>query len=144
MERGDARKILERQRAEGAPKYDVLVVDAYSGDSIPYHLVTAEAFRLYRDRLAEDGTLALHISNWNIDLFPVVKAAAKELGFEVEVIAGPAGNFTMYSNWALLGRKAPALPPGVPRLDMGTVRDVELPRDRKGSLTEFIKWKQGG
>lgn len=139
---GDARKILERQHAEGAPKYDVLVVDAYSGDSIPYHLITSEALKLYCDRLEESGTLALHITNWNIDLFPIVKAAAKELGMNAEIIACNGGNFTIYSTWAFLSRKPLAFPDGVPRLDMASVREVELPHDRKGSLIDYIKWKQ--
>lgn len=138
---GDARTILEEQRNDNAPKYDVLVVDAYSGDSIPYHLITKEAFHLYQDRIADGGTLALHISNWNIDLFPIVKAAAKDLGLSAAIIAGPDGNFTIYSNWAFLSKEPLTFPKEVPHLDMSTVRDVELPCDRKGSLIDFVKWK---
>ena len=44
-------------------RYDVLVIDAYSGDAIPFHLATKEAFRLYLDRLNPGGILAVHISN---------------------------------------------------------------------------------
>jgi hypothetical protein len=138
--RGDARAILERQRRDGAPKYDVLVVDAYSGDSIPYHLVTKEAFRLYADRIADGGTLALHITNWNVDLFPIAKAAAKELDMEIAVVAGRPGNFAMYSNWAFLSTRPLDMPKDTPRLDMASVRDVALPSDRKGSLIGFLKW----
>ena len=95
-----------------------------------------------RCRLEEGGTLALHITNWNIDLFPIVKAAAKELGMNAEIIACNGGNFTIYSTWAFLSRKPLAFPDGVPRLDMASVREVELPHDRKGSLIDYIKWKQ--
>ena len=137
---GDAKAILERQRDENAPKYDVLIVDAYSGDSIPYHLVTKEAFQLYRDRLADGGSLVLHITNWHVDLFPVAKAAAKDLGMNISIIAGSAGNLTTASNWALLSKEQLVIPDNVPHLDMSLVRDVELPTDKKGSLIGFLKF----
>lgn len=137
---GDAKAILQRQRDENAPKYDVLIVDAYSGDSIPYHLVTKEAFQLYRDRLADGGSLVLHITNWHVDLFPVAKAAAKNLGMNISIIAGSAGNLTTASNWALLSKEQLIIPDNVPHLDMSLVRDVELPTDKKGSLIGFLKF----
>ncbi len=56
----------------------MLIVDAYSGDAIPLHLATKEAFRLYLDRLKPGGILAVHISNWHIDLNPLCKAVARE------------------------------------------------------------------
>jgi hypothetical protein len=77
---GDARAKLELERTADKDKYDVLIVDAYSGDAIPLHLATKEAFRLYLDRLKPGGILAVHISNWHIDLNPLCKAVAKEWG----------------------------------------------------------------
>jgi bacterioferritin-associated ferredoxin len=71
---GDARALI----AAETNRYDVLVIDAYSGDAIPFHLATKEAFRLYLDRLNPGGILAVHISNWHIDLNPLCKAVAKE------------------------------------------------------------------
>jgi hypothetical protein len=69
---GDARRTLEAQRVASAPRYDVLVVDAFNGGAIPAHLLTEEAWRLYWERLTPDGVLALHLSNHFVDLLPVV------------------------------------------------------------------------
>lgn len=74
---GDARLSLERQPPQ---RFDVLVVDAFTGDSIPVHLLTREAFQLYFRHLKPDGTLAVHVSNKYLDLQPVVERAARMLG----------------------------------------------------------------
>ncbi|MBU2342476.1 MAG: fused MFS/spermidine synthase [Alphaproteobacteria bacterium] len=74
---GDARLVLERFPAA---RFDALVIDAFSSDAIPLHIVTTEAFAIYRRTLAEDGLLVLHISNRFIDLRPMVAALAKEHG----------------------------------------------------------------
>ena len=70
---GDARLTLEREPTASA---DVLVVDAFSSDSVPMHLLTLEAFAVYRRHLSADGLLMVHISNRYLDLRPVVAAAA--------------------------------------------------------------------
>ena len=62
---GDGRLLLQ---AEPPKRFDVLVVDAFSGDSIPVHLLTREAIMLYRERLKPGGVIALHISNSHLDL----------------------------------------------------------------------------
>jgi hypothetical protein len=74
---GDARLLLE---AEPDQHFDLLVIDAFNGDSIPLHLLTAEAFALYRRHLAEPGVLAVHVSNKHLDLEPVVRRLADALG----------------------------------------------------------------
>ena len=61
-------------------RYDLLVLDAFSSDSIPVHLLTVEAFGLYRSRLAPGGLLLVHVSNRYLGLEPVVAAAASALG----------------------------------------------------------------
>jgi hypothetical protein len=71
---GDARLTLERERI----RYDVLVIDAFSSDAIPVHLMTREAMQLYLDRLAEDGILVFHISNRNLELRSMVAALAAD------------------------------------------------------------------
>jgi hypothetical protein len=69
---GDARISLEQELAAGnAQNFDVLVLDTFSSDSIPVHLVTKEAFDLYLKHLAPDGIIAAHISNRHLDLRPV-------------------------------------------------------------------------
>ncbi len=74
---GDARLTLARET--GAP-FDILVIDAYSSDAIPIHLITIEALALYLSRLAPNGLLALHISNRYFKLAPLLANAARELG----------------------------------------------------------------
>lgn len=74
---GDARLSLERQPRQD---FDVLVVDAFSGDGIPVHLLTREAFILYFRHLNSSGVLALHISNRHLDLRPVVQRITESLG----------------------------------------------------------------
>jgi hypothetical protein len=79
---GDARLSLERElrSPEGQRQYDVLAIDAFSGDAIPVHLLTREAFAMYRSVLRDDGVLAVHVSNRYLDLTPVVRGLAAEQG----------------------------------------------------------------
>ncbi len=74
---GDARLSLE---AEAPQHYDVLVLDAFSGDAIPVHLLTAEAIQLYRRHLNPGGILAVHVSNLFLNLPPVVAEEADHAG----------------------------------------------------------------
>ena len=67
---GDGRMALEREKPNG---FDLLVVDAFSGDSIPVHLLSREALRLYMKHLAPGGILAMHVSNLHLQLAPVVE-----------------------------------------------------------------------
>ncbi|HEY1376497.1 MAG TPA: fused MFS/spermidine synthase [Gemmataceae bacterium] len=74
---GDARLKLEEHAKPG--EYGLIVVDAFSSDAIPVHLLTKEAVQLYLDKLADDGVIALHISNRYLDLQKVVGRLAAEL-----------------------------------------------------------------
>jgi hypothetical protein len=71
MIEGDARITLQNG---GATKADYLLVDAFSSDSIPVHLITTEAMKLYMEHVQDDGVLVIHISNRYMDLAPVVAA----------------------------------------------------------------------
>jgi hypothetical protein len=73
---GDARLSL----AKASAQYDLLIVDAFSSDAIPVHLLTREALQLYLRSLKPDGTLAFHISNRNVNLKPVLGALASDSG----------------------------------------------------------------
>jgi hypothetical protein len=75
---GDARLLLAEEAAE-AP-YDVLLVDAFSGDGVPTHLLTAEALATYLARTAPDGLIVFHLSNRYLDLLGVVAALAEDAG----------------------------------------------------------------
>ena len=79
---GDARMTLARQPAGGA---NILVIDAFSSDSIPVHLLTREAMAIYGRRLTPDGLLLIHISNRYLDLRPVIAAAAKAEGWHARL-----------------------------------------------------------
>ncbi|HEX6661616.1 MAG TPA: fused MFS/spermidine synthase [Sphingomicrobium sp.] len=79
---GDARLLIER---EPAGSKDVLAVDAFSSDSVPMHLLTAEAFADYRRLLSPRGLLLVHISNRYLDLKPVVAAAAAAGGWNASI-----------------------------------------------------------
>jgi predicted O-methyltransferase YrrM len=85
---GDARLSLEREAARRAPPLDLLVLDAFSGDAIPLHLLTTEAFRAYFRRLKPDGVLAVHVSNHFLDLEPLVVGLALESGRRASIIDG--------------------------------------------------------
>jgi hypothetical protein len=99
---GDARLSLERQPPQ---HFDVLAVDAFSGDSIPTHLLTAEAFRLYFQHLKADGILAVHISNRYLEIEPVVQGAATGVGKACMTVDNgdnpQIGQYT--ATWVLVG-----------------------------------------
>jgi hypothetical protein len=77
---GDARLTLARNDLQGDEKYSVLVVDAFSSDAIPIHLITREALAMYLTKVREDGIICFHISNRYLDLEPVLGALAEDLG----------------------------------------------------------------
>ena len=78
---GDARLTMERERQLGqSGQFDVIVLDAFSGDSIPLHLLTTQAMQLYLYHLKPDGVLAFHISNRYIDLEGLVRGLADQAG----------------------------------------------------------------
>ena len=72
---GDARLSLESERPQ---KFDLLVLDAFSGDAVPAHLLTREAFDIYLNHMADGAIIAVHISNLYFDLRPVVEGVAAE------------------------------------------------------------------
>jgi SAM-dependent methyltransferase len=109
LEMGDARLRLEAVRRERPDeKYDLIVVDAFSSDAIPVHLLTREALRLYLDVLKPDGVLALHISNRYLRLEPVVAGLAEDaqLGGRLLIDDPFAGESEggIESTWAVLAR----------------------------------------
>jgi spermidine synthase len=80
---GDARIVLERDLKQGkSQQFDVLVVDAFSGDSPPRHLMTREAFELYRKHVKDDGIIAINISNSHFDFARVIVALTAECGWK--------------------------------------------------------------
>jgi hypothetical protein len=102
---GDARLSLER---ESPQQFDVLVMDAFSGDSIPVHLLTREAFAVYFRHMKPGGILAVHISNRNLDLAPVVKHASDYYGKEARLVDSDEDESRGLtgSAWVLIGDRA--------------------------------------
>jgi SAM-dependent methyltransferase len=84
---GDGRISLEREPDQN---FDVLVVDAFNGDSIPVHLLTREAFAAWRKQLRPDGILAVHVTNRYLDLTPVVQALAEDCHLSPRLVRNPA------------------------------------------------------
>jgi hypothetical protein len=96
---GDGRLSLEREAPRG---YDVLGIDAFSGDSIPMHLVTREAMAIYVKHIKPDGVIVFQATNRFVDLLPVVKRLAAEFGMEAvnigDVPDGDTGAEYWYSS----------------------------------------------
>ena len=139
----DARRALERERASAEPKYDILVVDVFTGDAIPPHMATREAFSLYLDRLADNGILAFHLSNWHLDLIPMIKAAAQGFNLKSEAYYCSATPYAFESTWAFLSREE--LPVMFDarchtKVDFSLVPDVDLMSDERHSLLPYIQW----
>ncbi len=104
---GDARLSLAAEQAGGVVQdFDVLVIDAFSSDAIPVHLLTREAFGIYLDALADDGLLAIHLSNRHFALEPLVLRLGGSVGMDGLCIENPVLRRlrSMRSLWIFLGR----------------------------------------
>jgi hypothetical protein len=105
--RGDARLSMERELAADQPqRFDVLVMDAFSSDSVPVHLLTREAFQLYARQLRdEDSIIAVNISNRFLDFKDLIAATAREMGFTPILIeVRQIGIEARPSSWMLVTR----------------------------------------
>lgn len=129
---GDARVTLA-----GAPdrSYGMFILDAFSGDAIPIHLLTREAVELYLSKLVADGVLLFHISNRYMDLVPVVDRVAAELKLTAflrhdgEVSDAERAEGKQPSTWAIMARDRRLLAPFA-----GDAKWQPLSGDRKGDL----------
>lgn len=105
---GDARLTLERQQLDEKDKYGLLVVDAFSSDAIPIHLLTWEALEnVYLPKMREDGIICFHISNRYLDLQPVLANFAQKGGLAGYVMSDDddAAPGKARSTWVVLARK---------------------------------------
>jgi spermidine synthase len=110
---GDARLTLSH-----APRghYDLLILDAFSSDAIPMHLITREALSLYLDKLAAGGAIAWHVSNRNLDLAPIIADLAADAGVIawLRIDQPPRAELEAYrsaSHWIAIARRADELGP---------------------------------
>ncbi|MBE0379755.1 fused MFS/spermidine synthase [Pseudoalteromonas prydzensis] len=97
---GDGRITLTEEVNNKAPLMNALIIDAFSSDVIPTHLLTEEAFSIYWQRLTRDGLLILHISNNHIDLMPVLKAHSKR--FDKSLIKFKYTGTQLGSEWVVM------------------------------------------
>jgi len=106
---GDGRLCLEKEPPQ---RFDLLALDAFSGDSVPAHLLTKEAFELYAKHLNTNGIIAVHISNNYLDLEPVLVNVAHEMHLSVAVFdfrASPDRWWIRANVWVLLSPSQEAL-----------------------------------
>lgn len=122
---GDARLSLAQEK-EGEAQVDLLAIDTFSGDAVPVHLLTAEAFSLYLRRLRPAGLLAVHISNRHLELSRVVFGLARTLGVYATLIDDPGGENGSRSVWAILGRDPEHFAPGRFVTQSGTRLDAAV------------------
>ena len=100
---GDARQVLQRHNPETAGHFDLLVLDAFSSDAIPTHLLTREALALYRARLTPAGVMAFHISNRYLCLDRVLAQTAASLGLYSRGQVGPTSQWLIVTATAAQG-----------------------------------------
>lgn len=142
---GDARISLENEyNANGSHNFDVLVLDTFSSDSIPVHLVTKQAFDLYVANLKPDGVIAANISNQHIDLQPVFYQIAQEFGLTMIRIDNIPDEPNEYlSTWILMSRNPESL--NIPELQDGAVMyedystNVALFTDDYSNLIQILR-----
>jgi spermidine synthase len=128
---GDARLRME---LEDPQEYDMIVLDAFSSDSIPVHLLTAEAFELYRSHLKPGGVICVHISNRHLDLKSVVVANARhvDMGYLGWYSGAHPYTVTTYAEWMILTNNETA------RQNVEThLRHFIADQQRLGRMDEF-------
>jgi len=107
---GDGRALLQQNQNMGKKPSDLLVIDAFSSDAIPLHLLTIEAFELYRKRIKHKGIVAIHISNNHLDFVPLIYGIANKLGLHAEFALTPQDGMTNnMAQWVLLANEAEVL-----------------------------------
>lgn len=144
---GDARLTLGKARGT---KFDILVLDAFSSDAIPIHLLTREALRGYFALLAPGGVIAMHISNQHLDLEPVVAATAAESGVtarvrrDLQIPPSDAAAGRSLSLWVVLARAETDLGPLVEDSRWQLLRrrsDVRAWTDDFSNIIRVFDWR---
>lgn len=149
---GDARLQLENDLKNAPLALDVLILDAFSGDAIPTHLLTDEAFAIYKPHVKQDGIICINITNSYLNLFPVVRELAKKHGYKWTRVYddGSAEDAPLLyrSYWMLLTNNEDFLaktPEDIADMDSGPrhakfKRDMEVPlwTDRYSNLWQIM------
>ena len=140
---GDARLSIEREPPD--ERFDVLVLDAFSSDAIPVHLLTREAFEIYLRHMNPGGIIAVHISNRHLDLEPVVVGLAERFGLQmVSRETSPDAYDAQFSTqWILLTNNEEFL--ATPEVQDGAEEITARPcywTDDFSNLFTIIRWRQ--
>ncbi|HEV2272885.1 MAG TPA: fused MFS/spermidine synthase [Acidobacteriaceae bacterium] len=139
---GDARVSMSAQSPQ---HFNVIAVDAFSGDAIPVHLLTKEALALYRRHLQPDGIIAFHVSNRFIDLEPVVAAIARDAGLEAVAIDTHADeqNGFYSTDWVLVTANQAflRLPEMAGAIPLSRRTDLKTWTDSYSSVFPLLKWR---
>ena len=148
VELGDARLTMEQELNQGeAQNYDVLILDAFSSDSIPVHLLTKESMELYEKHMNPRGVIAIHISNRYLDLEPVVRRLAKETHYPMVVTECYSGedygeDWIYACTWILLTRNEGIIKKleehGHNRSDLSQQEDLPLWTDDYASIFRIM------
>jgi hypothetical protein len=137
---GDGRLSLEREPSQ---QFDVLVLDAFSGDSIPAHLLTREAFAIYCRHMARHGVIAVDISNTYLSLAPVVRGLAEDAGLgESQIYTDRDDEHDLLPNeWMLLTKDQPLLEALPPQYSADANDDFQVPvwTDHYNNLFKILK-----
>ncbi|MBN1625787.1 MAG: NADH-quinone oxidoreductase subunit A [Deltaproteobacteria bacterium] len=122
---GDGRLLLEREAKRGDfGRFDILVLDAFSSDSIPTHLLTREAMEVYLSHLrGTDSVIAFHITNRLLDPSPVLLGLSREFGMDILIVDNSKGNISLESRWVFLSRDTEAL--SLPQWERFALRPFE-------------------
>jgi hypothetical protein len=147
IEKGDARLLIEQELCEGKKRkhYDLLVLDAFSSDSVPVHLLTREAFRLYTEVLKDDGIIAVHTSNRTLAVARQVLRQAFEAGLQAAVLKTAGDDYSFSAEWVIATNNERFLSnPEIARnlIDQHLFTkkyQISLWTDRHSSLFEIIK-----
>lgn len=140
---GDARLSLEREPDQN---FDVLILDAFSSDSIPTHLLTREAFDVYKRHLKPEGVIAVHVTNRHLRLEPVVLKLAEHVGMNCIKIDNPVDRLRVVfgAQWMLMTRNAEFLrheviQPVALRFNEQPASDFPLWTDQYNNLFQIMK-----
>ena len=123
------------QGVQGLEPLDVLAVDAFSGDSVPIHLLTTQAMAVYERHMQATGVIAFHVTNRFLSLAPVVRQVAEARGLHAVLVHDEAeGSDLRRTDWVLVARDAAAL--AAPQI-AGTARAIPEPADRAAWTDDF-------
>ena len=121
---------------------DLLILDAFSSDAIPVHLLTLEAFELYLNRLNTNGVICVHISNQHLDLVPVLNGIAQHHQLSLRIIDSKETVDTYDARWAILSRS----PEFISKLDQqstatkpNNIQQISPWTDHYSNLLQILK-----